>query len=112
MAPSLLTQVLRNLLDNAIKYSDPERAPAIRINTFPAEPGLVGVRVIDNGIGIPREMRQQVFDVFLRLSAGEASGNGLGLSVCQRLIERHGGKIWVEEGDAGGTAVLFTLRAA
>ena len=111
-APSLLTQVLRNLLDNAITYSDPERTPAIRINTFPAEPGLVGVRVIDNGIGIPREMRQQVFDVFLRLAAGEASGNGLGLSVCQRLIERHGGKIWIEEGDAGGTAVLFTLRAA
>lgn len=108
--PLLIGQLAQNLLINALKYRHPERQPLVRVAAFDAGPQMVGVRVSDNGLGIPREQRERVFELFHRLRADSAlGGSGLGLALCERVVTQHGGRIWVEDGDAGGAALLFTL---
>ena len=108
--PLLIGQLAQNLLINALKYRHPGRQPLVRVAAFDAGPQMVGVRVSDNGLGIPREQRERVFELFHRLRADSAlGGSGLGLALCERVVTQHGGRIWVEDGDAGGAALLFTL---
>jgi light-regulated signal transduction histidine kinase (bacteriophytochrome) len=108
--PGLLTQVFQNLIGNAIKFRGID-VPRIRISAKHAGDHWT-FSVSDNGIGIPVEFHDRVFNAFERLhSADEYPGNGIGLTIVRRIIERHGGRIWVESKDVG-TTFLFSLPEA
>lgn len=110
--PTLLTQVMQNLLSNAMKFHAPGVAPQVEVTSRASAEGPIVV-VVDHGIGIPEDQREQVFQPFRRLHAREAfTGNGIGLSVCRKIIERHGGSIWLEETPGGGTTACFQLQPA
>jgi PAS domain S-box-containing protein len=101
-----IEQVLYNLVENAVKYS-----PAgswVRVFSKPDMNGLV-VGVSDSGEGIAPEDQTNIFEPFVRLRGSGAKGVGLGLVVCKRLIEAHGGCIWVEPSSAEGCTFMFTL---
>ena len=103
-----LQRILHNLLDNAVKYS----APRTKIEIFARRNKgeyLVGVR--DKGIGIPADKQGMLFEPFQRLEPhnNNATGTGLGLVVCRRLVEAHGGRMWVESQPGSGSTFQFTL---
>ncbi len=106
--PMRVEQVLRNLLDNAIKYS-PSRGE-IRVSAA-VENGMLRVSVKDEGAGVPQEDQERVFGRFERggNDAARAHGVGLGLAICRRLVEAHGGTIWVDSVEGGGSTFSFTL---
>ena len=87
-----LQQVITNLMSNAINYT-PEGGVTIRVNEGDND---IQVEVMDTGIGIPPDDLPHVFDDFFRASNVETKGTGLGLSIAKRIVEAHGGKIWVE----------------
>ncbi len=105
-----LVQVLQNLLDNALKFRG-EGPPRIHIGARrDGDQWVLWVR--DNGIGIPREARERIFAMFERLhGASEYPGTGIGLALCRKIVERHGGRIWVESRPGQGTTFFFTLPA-
>lgn len=106
----LLTQLFQNLVHNALKYRKPDQAPVIGIAATPAGENMTEVVISDNGIGIPPEYHQTIFEPFQRLHGFDVPGSGIGLATCQRIVERHGGKIWVEsEGTDRGSHFHFTL---
>ncbi len=108
---SQLTQLFQNLFANAVKFRGDE-APHIRV-TAQVEGDSVRVTVRDNGIGIAPEYSERVFVIFQRLhTRQEYPGNGIGLAICKKIIERHGGRIWVESQPGEGAAFHFTLSAA
>jgi light-regulated signal transduction histidine kinase (bacteriophytochrome) len=108
--PAQLTQVLQNLISNAIKFHGPE-TPVIQINAERKDSDWV-LSVSDNGIGIPLESQEDIFVIFRRLhTRTEYPGNGIGLSICKKIIERHGGKIWIEAQAKPGCCFKFTLPA-
>jgi signal transduction histidine kinase len=103
-----LTQVFQNLIANAIKFHGAE-TPVIQIDSEQNEHDWV-LSVSDNGIGIPPESWQDIFVIFRRLhTRTEYAGNGIGLSICKKIIERHGGKIWIEAQVKPGSHFKFTL---
>jgi len=103
-----LTQVFQNLIANAIKFHGTEK-PVIQIDAERKDHEWV-VTVSDNGIGIPAESWQDIFVIFRRLhTRAEYAGNGIGLSMCKKIIERHGGKLWVEAYSKPGCLFKFTL---
>jgi two-component system, OmpR family, phosphate regulon sensor histidine kinase PhoR len=107
--PMRVEQVLRNLLDNAIKYS-PSKGE-IRVSAA-VEEGMLRISITDQGVGVPQEDQERVFGRFERGIGSDASrphGVGLGLAICRRLVEAHGGTIWVEPGPGGGSTFSFTL---
>ena len=107
--PLRVEQVLRNLLDNAAKYS-PDGAEIQVSGTL--SDGCLVVSVRDQGVGIAPEYQQQVFGRFQRgpdASTGRSQGVGLGLAICRRLVEAHGGRIWVESRPGAGSTFHFTL---
>lgn len=105
-----LVQLMQNLIGNAVKYHG-ERPPRISISARSTAEGCA-VSVRDNGIGIPAEAREKVFEVFRRLhSASEYPGTGIGLAVCRRVVHRHEGTISVEAAPDGGCIFTFTLNA-
>jgi PAS domain S-box-containing protein len=106
--PVLARQLLQNLIANAIKYRHPDRLPRVEV-TAAREGSGWAITVTDNGVGIPPDQRDRVFDMFTRLEGTSASGHGIGLSSCLRIVDRHGGTIRVAENPAGGTRVIFTL---
>ncbi|WP_121744612.1 PAS domain S-box protein [Natronorubrum halophilum] len=109
--PSQLRQVLQNLLTNAITYSGDE-TPRIRVDAERRGQRWV-VSVHDEGIGIDPADQERVFDVFQRLhSREEHPGTGIGLALCQRIVERHDGDIWVDSEPGAGATFSFTLSAA
>ena len=108
-----IEQVMTNLLTNAIRYG--RSAGVIRVATeTPADgSGLTWVSVEDDGPGIPPEDRERLFAPYVRGAlAGEVSGLGIGLALCRRIIEAHGGRIHVEEGALGGARFVFGLPCA
>jgi len=106
--PSQLTQVFQNLIANAIKFHGAEK-PVIQIDAEKKDHEWV-LTVSDNGIGIPVESRQDIFVIFRRLhTRTEYAGNGIGLAICKKIIERHGGKIWIEAQTKPGCRFRFTL---
>ena len=107
-----LGRLFQNLVGNAIKYRAEGRAPLIEIGC--RDDGAAWeVWVRDNGIGIAREDFQRAFGVFQRLVDRDAyEGTGIGLSVCQKIVERHGGRIWIESELGQGTRFRFTLPKA
>lgn len=106
--PTQLEQILQNLIANALKFrgADP---PEVRVLAA-REPGAWRVTVQDNGMGIEERHVEKAFQMFGRLNAREAyAGTGIGLAVCKRVVERHGGRIWLESEVGRGSAFHFTL---
>ena len=107
-----IVQVFQNLLDNAIKFRRKEVSPVIHISSSSLN-RMWHFSVQDNGIGIPSEYFDKIFILFERLHRRDAyPGTGLGLALCKRIIERHGGRIWVESEVGKGSIFHFTLQAA
>ncbi len=102
--------VLQNLISNAIKFTE-ERAPQIAVAARTYE-AVWRISVLDHGIGIDPEELGMIFDPFRRGGAPAAPGSGLGLTTCQRIVERHGGSIGVQSRPGGGSEFWFTLPAA
>jgi PAS domain S-box-containing protein len=105
-----MIQVFQNLLGNAMKYRIPERMPVIRITAEQRATDYV-ISVADNGIGIDPQYAGQIFGIFKRLHTQEYSGAGMGLAICQKIVERLGGKIWVESELGKGSTFRFTVPA-
>ncbi|HDQ25449.1 MAG TPA: PAS domain S-box protein [bacterium] len=104
-----LLQLFQNLIGNAIKFAKKDEACIIEIRAE-AKEGEVVFSVKDNGIGIPPEYREKIFVVFQRLHAGfEYGGTGIGLAICKRVVENHGGSIRVESETGRGAEFIFTL---
>lgn len=102
-----LTQLFQNLISNAIKFRG-EPLPCVRI-TASQDDGFWRFAVADNGIGIKKEHFDHLFQMFHRLHGSECPGNGIGLAVCRKIVERHGGRIWLESTVGQGTTFHFTL---
>ena len=105
--PVQLVQLFQNLIDNAIKYSGATR-PTVRI-TAERSGGDWRITVRDNGVGIDPQYHQQIFGIFKRLHGRDVPGTGIGLALTKRVVERHGGRIWVESAAGQGAAFTFTL---
>jgi len=106
--PAQLLEVFSILISNAVDYRS-EDAPRIRISAEPAD-GMWRFVVRDNGIGIDPQYSEQIFDIFQRLHDQiERPGTGIGLAICKKIVERHGGSIRVESQPGEGAAFLFTL---
>jgi PAS domain S-box-containing protein len=104
-----LTQVFQNLIDNAIKFRG-KKKPEITI-TVEELPSKWRIAVSDNGIGISPEYHQRIFIIFQRLHTHEEyTGTGIGLALCKKIIERHGGEVWVESKKNKGTTFTFTIK--
>ena len=105
-----LVEVIQNLVDNAAKYMGAQERPRIEISQRGEDPerGFPIFRVRDNGIGIPPEHHERIFGLFNKLDA-RSEGTGVGLALVRRIIEVHGGRIWVESEAGTGSTFLFTL---
>lgn len=109
--PVQFTRLLQNLITNGIKYSDPERSPIITVRAAPVNGGHQ-FTIEDNGVGIDPEFAEAVFEPFRRLTTWrKTQGSGIGLSVCRRIVESHGGRIWVEPNLPHGSRFHFTILA-
>jgi chemotaxis family two-component system sensor kinase Cph1 len=107
--PNQLGQVFQNLLDNALTHAGRE-SPWIRVSAKDGSGGPI-FTVADNGEGIPAEQRERMFEMFTRGNPeDDAQGMGVGLAICRKLVQRHRGRIWIEDASPGA-AVRFTLSA-
>lgn len=109
--PTLLVQLFQNLISNAIKFRS-EKPPDVHVHAEQHDDEWV-FAVRDNGLGIGPEYAQRIFVLFHRLHGRSAyPGTGIGLAICKRIVERHGGRIWVESEPGQGATFYFTLPAA
>lgn len=103
-----MMQVFQNLISNAVKFSGRDD-PEIRIDATTGDGEWI-FSVRDKGIGIDPQFHNKIFDLFQRLHTGkEYSGTGIGLAICKRIVERHGGRIWVESAEGDGSTFYFTV---
>jgi signal transduction histidine kinase len=103
-----LTQVLTNLISNAVKFTGPNVSPEVHVSAR-REGQAWRLSVRDNGIGVDPQ-QDVIFKMFGRLHPADAyEGTGIGLALVKRIVERHGGRIWVEPADGGGSVFHFTL---
>lgn len=106
--PSQIRQLFQNLIVNAIKFND-KKLPCIHISVQDSG-DFWKFGVSDNGIGIVSELQEKIFDVFKRLHTREEyPGTGMGLAICKKIVERHGGRIWVESEPGNGSTFNFTI---
>jgi signal transduction histidine kinase len=111
MAEQDFQQIFQILIQNAIQYRKPGVSPRIEITAQPKGAEWI-FSVQDNGIGIPAEYRQQIFGVFRRLHGPSRYGStGMGLAICQKIVEHHGGSIWVESQPEAGSTFHFSVPA-
>ena len=107
---SKLSHLFRHLILNAITFRKQE-PPKIHLSAVP-EPNQAVFSVRDNGLGIDPRYYEQIFAIFKRLHGRDYPGNGLGLAICKRIVEQHGGRIWVESTPGQGSTFCFTLPSA
>jgi PAS domain S-box-containing protein len=108
-----LTQIFHNFISNSLKYASKDKEPVIEITADQSENDIVTITVADNGIGMTPEQVEKVFDEFYKADDArtDVDSHGLGLNICKRIIEKHGGNIWVEsEGLGKGSRFIFTLH--
>ncbi|MFT4069637.1 sensor histidine kinase [Paraburkholderia sp.] len=113
--PTALEQIFANLVGNAVNYLDPARAGRIEIGTTPAPPGVHSLRIFyvrDNGLGIPAIALPRLFSAFQRLHGNATAGEGIGLALVRRMVERHGGRVWAESKEGAGTTFYLSLPEA
>jgi len=109
-----LRQLFQNLLGNGLKFSREEEPPRMRI-WAECDQHAVGrecrIFVEDNGIGFDEKYLDKIFQPFQRLHGkNEYPGTGIGLAICKKIVERHGGQIWIESNENGGATFFFTLE--
>ncbi|WP_456825244.1 sensor histidine kinase [Cellulomonas sp. P5_E12] len=108
----LLVQLFQNLVGNAVKFRHPDRAPTVHLSARRVGESWE-LECRDNGIGIDPQYAERVFVIFQRLHAKDVyEGTGIGLSLCKKIVEFHGGRIWIEQPDGVGTSIHWTLPAA
>jgi light-regulated signal transduction histidine kinase (bacteriophytochrome) len=104
-----LQQLFQNLISNAIKYCSPEQSPVVHV-AAERQDGHWIFAVSDNGIGIDSEYKENIFGLFKRLHTGdEYSGTGIGLAICQRIVDQYHGRIWVDSEPGRGSTFHFKL---
>ena len=109
-----LVELVQNLLENAAKFMGDRKAPEVRVGSRPegAGAGQAALYVSDNGIGIAPAHHARIFELFHRLDP-RVEGTGLGLALARRIVETHGGRIWVEsQGEGHGSTFCFSLPLA
>jgi PAS domain S-box-containing protein len=106
-----IRQLFQNLLSNAIKYSRDDAPPVIKVSAVAEGTGW-HFRIEDNGVGVREADRERIFEVFQRGPAGDRPGTGIGLAVCRKIVELHGGRIWAEPNAGPGATFHFTLPSA
>jgi signal transduction histidine kinase len=113
--PTALEQVFANLIGNALNYLDPARDGRVEIGTASAPPGVESLQIFyvrDNGLGIPEVGLPRLFQAFQRMHGNVAPGEGIGLALVRRVVERHGGRVWVESAEGEGTTFYLSLPDA
>ena len=107
-----IEQVLRNLLSNAIKFTDKGKKITLTIEDCPKDDNQYIISVLDQGMGIPEDELDDVFDKFIQSSKNKSGsgGTGLGLPISREIVSLHGGRIWAENGSDGGTKFTFTIK--
>jgi signal transduction histidine kinase len=105
--PDDLRIILQNLISNALKFADRDAPEITVVAGHDGDEWVISVR--DNGPGIPAEHQERIFAAFARAPNRRSIGYGLGLAICQRLVERHGGRIGLESNQRTGTRFWFTL---
>jgi signal transduction histidine kinase len=116
--PTAVEQIFSHLIGNAVNFLDPARPGRIEVGSLehetaevmePPVPRMRTYYVRDNGLGIPAAYMPKVFSAFQRLHGDVAKGDGIGLALVRRMIERHGGRVWVESTEGGGTTFFVSL---
>lgn len=109
--PTAVEQIFGNLVGNALNYLDPARPGQIEIAAAPEEatPGMSTFSVRDNGLGIPEAYLAKIFSIFQRVHGNVAPGEGIGLALVRRMVDRHGGRIWVESVEGAGSTFFVLL---
>lgn len=106
---ALLVQLFQNLVGNAVKFHHPDRAPRVHLSAQRVDDAWQ-LECRDNGIGIDAQYADRVFVIFQRLHAKDVyEGTGIGLALCKKIVEFHGGRIWIESHDGDGTSIRWTL---
>ena len=109
--PTQLAQLFQNLIGNALKFTKQGTVARVEVSAE-LQAGQWVFSVRDNGIGIEQRFRERIFEIFQRLHGREEyEGNGIGLSICKRIVERHGGQMWVESEVGVGSTFWFTIPA-
>lgn len=107
-----MVQLFQNIISNAIKFKSLEREPKIKVS-YKKSDGTHLFSIEDNGIGIEQKYATRIFEIFQRLHPlGEYPGMGIGLAICKKIVERHGGKIWLDSVPQSGSTFFFTLPIA
>ena len=110
LARTQLGLVLQNLISNGVKFRG-EAAPRVHVSALRRN-GTWCFGVRDNGIGIKEDYQEKIFEVFKRLhSRSEYEGTGIGLAICKKIVEQHGGRIWVESQEGESTTFYFMIPA-
>ena len=108
--PPLVTELLQNLLQNAIRYG---KQPRVLVEELPPEPGVVRFAVEDDGPGVPESERTRIFEAFRQVRGRGLQGTGTGLAIVQRIASAHGGTVQVTDGEElGGARFVVALPAA